>query len=298
MAGSYPDIPANRMLLDRDGSTLFTLKAEALTALDPEQVKILANESADDLGATTDVQAYLLAFPEGRDVSALHLGFVQADANDWVDVTIHGSRDTSDGFDGIWSELYPSNRVQQGTTIGWWGHVALGDYRRYIRVIPPATGLRALAVVVDPKIPGSTSWRLRSLHCFGVTAYEANPHRLEIWHPWLNQRVPGGHFDWGNAPFSSSAEKSFRVANLSYSKTARSIVVTVDALTDATPSVPPQMYLSYADSPFTASVTIPQLAPGARSGVVTIRRVTPVNAAPGPWAQRVLAGAGTWVALP
>ncbi|HEY5787512.1 MAG TPA: hypothetical protein VIT65_22330 [Microlunatus sp.] len=301
MAGSLPDVTANRMLLDRDGSTLFVVNGADRVTLTPEQVLILNNEASDDLGVSTDIDAYLLAFPELRDVQGLYLGFAQEVSADWVDVTVSGSRDTTDGEDGTWAEVFPVNRVNDGTTAGWWGHTATGDYRRYIRLVSTpaaATGLRALRIEVTPQTPGSTAWRLKSLHCFGVPAFEANPHRLAIWHPWLDQRVPGGHFDWGNAPLSSSADKTFRVANLSFARTARTITVSVDALTDATPSVPPQMMLSYGGSAFSSNVTIPQLAPAARSNAITVRRVTPSDADPGPWAQRILAGAAVWVELP
>lgn len=295
MAGSYPDVLTNRMVLDRDGSALYTIAGDARTTLTNDDLKVVNNEASDDLGLTTDVEAYLLAFPELRDVNGLYLGFAQAVADDWIDVVVEGSSDTTTGLDGIWSVIYASNRVEDGVSTGWWGHTAAGDYRRYIRAIAPVTGLRALKIGITPETPGTTAWRLKSLHVFGDVSAEQNPHRLALWHPTMDMRMPGGHLDWGDVPFSSSAEKQFRVRNVSPRKRADAVVVSVDTLTDATPSVPPQFLLSYGGSAYAASVTIPSIAPEASSAKVTMRRVTPSTAASGAWAARVVTSTGAWV---
>ncbi|HEY5727421.1 MAG TPA: hypothetical protein VIV08_02295, partial [Acidimicrobiia bacterium] len=233
MASSYPPIPSNRMLIDRDGSGLNTLFMGERIRLPDSDLVILNNESSDDLGVTTDVGGYLVAWPMLHDLKALYIGFAQTDPDDPIDVVVEASQDTTDGFNGFWFELFGLERVQEGSVKGWWGHTDAGDYRRYIRPISfpdVAMGLRAIRIGVVPSVPDTTSWRLVSVHVFGVPAFEQNPHRLEIWHPWLEQRVPGNHFDWGNAPHSSSAEKSFRVHNLSYARRANGITVSVDAL--------------------------------------------------------------------
>ena len=300
MAGSLPDVTVNRMLLDRDGSKLFTVVGTARTEHVAADLTILSNEASDDLGLTTsdDVERYLIAFPELRDVMGLYLGFVQADPADWIDVVVEGSADTTTGLDGDWTELYATSRVQDGATTGWWGHTALGDYRRYIRVVSAAVGLRAIRISVTPQTPSTTAWRLQAAHVFGEITAGQNPHRLALWHPILDQRVPGGHFDWGNAPRQSSADVTFRVKNLSTSRRADAVVLNLDALTDATPSVPAQHLLSYAASAYAATVTIPSIAPGAISKLVTLRRITPSTAAAGPWAARLHAQASTWTETP
>lgn len=294
MTSSYPAVTVNRMLLDRDGSSLYTVAGGIRTDLTDADMRTLNNEASDDLGLTTDVESYLIAFPEKRTVGGLYLGFAQAVATDWIDVVVEGSGDTTTGLDGGWTEIYATNRVEDGTTTGWWGHTATGDYRRYIRAISPVTGLRALRIGVTPQTPGTTAWRLKSAHVFGDIAVDENPHRVALWDPLIDQRMPGGHLDWGDVPLSSSADRQFRVKNLSPRKRASHIVVGTDTLTDASPSVPPQFLLSYAGSAYAATVTIPALEPGAISGKVTMRRVTPSTAATGTWASRVVTSGTVW----
>ena len=76
--------------------------------------------------------------------------------------------------------------------------------------------------------------------------------------------------------------------------TAGSTRVAMEVLTDASPSVPAQHTLSYAGGSFLAQVNIGDLAPGAISGPVTMRRVTPTDAALGLWTFRVFAESTDW----
>lgn len=294
MTSSYPSLTANRMVLDTDGSTIFTRIGTVLTLLEPPDVVTLNNESSDALGPSTDIEQYIVAFPELRDVGALYLGFSQAVSTDYIDVLVEGSGDTTNGVDGTWSTVYASNRVDDGTTTGWWGHTAAGDYRRYIRPTASAVGVRALRIVVTPQTPGTTTWSLVSLHVFGGISAGQNPHRLALWHPTENRRVPGGWFDWGDAPLSSSADIQFRVRNLSPDRVAGGIVVSKSVLTDSTPSFPPRLLLSAGGGSFTNTVNIGSLNPSAVSRLLTIRRTTPSDAEAGPWAARIRAAATTW----
>jgi hypothetical protein len=300
MASSYPPVPAHRMLLDRDGSSLHYATPASITMMSADDMRTVNDEAGSQLALQTGSNGYVLAFPELRDVKAMYMGVSQSDPDDWVDVAVDGSPDTTTGLDGAWSEMFALNRVQEGATRGWWGHVAPGDYRRYVRAVSApeaATGLRALRIGMFPQ-SDATAWRLVSVHVFGSYAYEANPHRLQLWHPWLDQPVPAGHFDWGNVPYSSSAQQSFRVRNLSPSRTAQQITLSVDALTDANPPFARQLLLSYDGSGYAGTTSIISLSPGATSRVATVRRVTPHDAVGGAWAQRVLAGAAVWTESP
>ena len=294
MTSSYPSLLGHRMLIDVDGAVGHTIAGGVRTAMLSGDLATLNSEGTDGLGPVTDVEQYLIAFPDKRDITGLYLGFTQADPADWIDVTVEGSSDTYTGLDGTWSGLYDTNRVQDGSSVGWWGHTAAGDYRRYIRAISPATGLRALRVVVTPQTPGTTAWSLQAMHVYGTISAGENPHRLELGDPVLDQRIAPGHLDWGDVPLGSSADKTFRVRNLSPYKRADAVVLTVEALTDADPSAAAQHLLSYGGSAYAASVTIPSIAPGSRSGLVTLRRITPSTAITGPWALRVRALPTSW----
>jgi hypothetical protein len=75
---------------------------------------------------------------------------------------------------------------------------------------------------------------------------------------------------------------------------ANTVTVSVDAPTDAAPSVAAQHTLSDDGVNFSSSLNLGNLAADAISGVLTLRRTTPSNAAIGPWTARLLAQAASW----
>jgi hypothetical protein len=130
---------------------------------------------------------------------------------------------------------------------------------------------------------------------YGEPAPGQNPNRLELWHPTLDEKLPPAFFDWGDVPRSSSADRSFRVKNLSAVQTARSTRVAMEILTDSpAPSVVAQHTLSFGGGSFVPQVNIGDLAPGAISPAVTLRRVTPSNAVLSLWSFRVFAESTDW----
>jgi hypothetical protein len=133
----------------------------------------------------------------------------------------------------------------------------------------------------------------RNVHLYGEPAPGENPNRLALWHPTLDQRVTPAYFDWGNVPRSSSADRLFRVKNVSSTLTASSVRVAMEALTDTTPSVPGQHSISSDGTTFLAQVNIGSLSPGAISGPLTLRRVIPSNAVLSLWSFRVFAESTT-----
>jgi hypothetical protein len=65
-------------------------------------------------------------------------------------------------------------------------------------------------------------------------------------------------------------------------------------MTDTTPTVVGQHMLSTDGTTFTSTITIPDLAPGAISGVLTLRRTTPSDAVLSVWDLRLSAVAASW----
>jgi hypothetical protein len=132
------------------------------------------------------------------------------------------------------------------------------------------------------------------LHLYGEIAPGQNPHRLDLWHPTLDERLTPAYFDWGDVPRSSSADRLFRVKNLSPSQTANDVRVAMETASDTTPSVAAQHTLSYGGGSFLAQVNIGDVAPGAISGPVTLRRITASDATLGLWTFRVFAESTDW----
>lgn len=281
MAGNYPDVPSWRMAWDRDGSVGLTIANNV-----PSQVSSATLISMNDETAAGSVTSpFVVIFPEKRDLDG-YLALTQPDGS--ASLTSQGewlwtSTDTTNGIDGTWVSLYSNPTVWHGNA-----EIPIPAYRTSIRS-STVLGIKAIKVAF-------TAGRVGTLHLYGEISPDENPNRLALWHPTLDQRITPTYFDWGNVPRSSSADRTFRVKNLSTVQTANSIRVAQEILTDTTPSVVGQHTLMKASVPssFLAQVNVGDLAAGAISEVVTLRRVTPSNAVLSLWCHRVFAEATTW----
>lgn len=278
MAGNYPDVPSWRFALDRDGTQWFWMDdSNVVTAMTTGQVAILQDESDSEIDNTGP--RVLLIFPELRDVDGY---FIEG----WRDfapsgVTVETSVNSTNGVDGTW--------VTQ--RVGYFDTNPVNP--RYRTSIQSSTFLAIKAVRLSTV--GANNFRWRCVHLYGEPSPAQNPNRLILWHPTLDQRVGQAYFDWGNVPRSSSADVTFRVKNNSATLTASAVRVAMDVLTDTTPSVPGQHSISKDGMTFGAQQTlVADLAPGAISPILTLRRVTPTNAVLSVWAHRIFAEAGGW----
>jgi hypothetical protein len=244
---------------------------------------ILNNEDEDSfqIVGTGTSGTLLIVFPELRDLDAYFLRNLPS-AFSPPPLTIATSVDTTNGIDGTWSTIFSGS----GTS----GTVKPG-YRSGI-ASTTALGIRAIRFTANNGALNNFSPNV--LHLYGEPAPGENPNRLALWHPTLDQRVTPAYFDWGNVPRSSSADRTFRVKNLSATLTANTPRVAMESLSDTTPSVVGQHTLSLDGATFLAQVNPGTLAPGAISGVITLRRVTPSNAQLSLWSMRVFAEATSW----
>ena len=106
---------------------------------------------------------------------------------------------------------------------------------------------------------------------------------LEFWHPQRDEKLDENYFPWGVAVPGSSADRVFRVRNLSHTYTAVDVVVSLQEMGIAEPtlSVAAQHYLSVDGRTFAATAALGSLAPRAVSDRITLRRVTALDADPG-----------------
>lgn len=273
MAGSFPDPPGLRMAFDRDGSDVVTHNGSAA----PTSLVQADRQKINDESMTADVslpsgQNYLaIIFPNLRDLVALGARF--GDAGTY---TVETSTDTTNGLDGTWTTLSgaSSNTAFDPSGVG---------HRTTWRALS-ASAIKAVRFTVsglgaDRKVYG--------VHLYGSIAAGETPDRLVFTDP-LGNPLTAAFFDWGDVPRGSSADKAFKVKNNSTTKTATTVTVSIDALTDPTPSVAAQYYLSLDGVTFSASLSIPSIAPGA-SVDVTLRRVTPSSAQLSVWDARLIA---------
>jgi hypothetical protein len=290
MAGNYPDAPGARMSWDRDGSiaatisdagTVSPISGAAMLSLNGEvnATNVVVHNSAG--GGSR----FGILFPELRDIIGYLVCWGGIGGEPQI-TTLETSVDTTNLFDGSWTTQANPYSVSSA-----------GDKTAMRTSIDALalTGIKAIRWRVTSGGNAATDTAsFFQVHLYGGPSAGQNPDRLRLWHPTLDQEIGGAHFDWGNVPRNSSADKLFRVKNNSSTLTANTITLSTDALTDTTPSVPGQHLLSLDGTTFAATRVITSLAPGAISGSVMLRRTTPSNASLSMWWARVRASAASW----
>jgi hypothetical protein len=133
------------------------------------------------------------------------------------------------------------------------------------------------------------------LHLYGEPDTTAGSTRVAIWKDVTDESITPGWFDWGDVPLSSSADKQFRVKNLSPALTANLVTIQpVAPPQTGTPSSDGQILLSLDGSAWTPSVEFAAISPGQTSPIVFIRRTTPANALLSNWSPRLDVAVGSW----
>lgn len=285
MAGNYPDVPAPRLPYDLDGSVLFFHDiASGSVTLQANTVAQALNKETGGAGAmsyNSGSRYRGIIFPSPRTIEAYFIQLV-GNTYQWGYGAMQVSADTTNGLDGTWTTI-ESN---------WGFNANISTYRTAIRSISGATNIIAMRFLASPG-GGSVSNTWGAFHLYGT--WLPTGEYVRFWHPTLDQPLGGADLDFGDVRQGTSSTKSFRLKNISASMTAIDTVVSDEAPTDFTPSLPPQYDYSidggvnYAQAP-----TIPSIAPGAISGVITVRRTTPANAALSVHVLRVRATPTSW----
>jgi hypothetical protein len=266
------------MALDRDGTAWLEIRDTGqVIDINATGVSNMSNESGSNYApADLGVSGYLaLIFPEKRDVDAIFI------AGQYGLATIQYSLNSTNGVDGTWTVIPGPYTMGNDETVWRTGTMA-----------ETVLAVKALRFYLNGSSPWQ--WNVKSLHVWGEIAPGENPDRMVFWNAGSDTKMDPATLDWGDVPRSSSADKIVRVKNVSSTKTAVNARVSFDILTDGSPSVPAQHLVSYGGSAFLSQVNLGSLAPGAISGPITLRRVTPSNAQYGLFAPRVSAVADSW----
>lgn len=311
---------------------MFDIHPTALKALNSERNGMGTYEAwADrtaDLTTSTGVRIAALIFPHPLHLLGVLRCATQFNANGWSKYPyrpgLQVSKDTTNGIDGTWEDLLPmqwgvrSSAAVGQTALAVSGGVGsisaevMNDYYRRAAtptefgietlsggtVVRNVKGIRTREIYVQVGAgqgSGECSQAL-TLHLYGTVDTGSNGERLAFWRHDSLVEVPSQWFDWGDVPTASSADKSFRVKNLSLAKTANSINVTALAPHSTTTPSPEGQMLFSADAGVTWATTLPlfSLSPGAVSGALLVRRTTPLNATLSNWSPRVAAEASSW----
>lgn len=278
------------MAYDRDGSAGFYFNNSGvvgqLTSTD------MTNLNSEDINASvTDAQGDSgnpywtgIVFPQFRNLQ----GFYTAHGNFFTTngYYIQTSVDTTNGYDGTWTS--------QGRFTHNSYSVCVPNYRTQQQTLA-VNGIKAVRLY-HPAGDGGAFLALRKLHLYGVYATGQTPDRVRMWHPTTDNPLSAtpAAFEYGDVQRGSQETRLFRVKNTSSTKTATGTVISLAALTDANPSlVTAQHQLSLDNLNWSASVTIPTLAPGAISGTIYIRRQTSATAALSVWTARIIVAPGS-----
>jgi hypothetical protein len=282
MAGFYADVPGPKLALDKDGTQWFRYTSAAVgTPLTSTEITQVNDWTAG--GPDPGNGGWLAAvFPEKRDLSGVNLRVLQGGGAINSNYYIETSTNTTNGTDGTWVTQTSILDAEARETIA-------GPKGRAIVAIAAlgVKGIRARGY-------GGNGYGGGTLHVYGKPTAGQTIDRLAFWHPTLDQEVGGAYLDWGDVKRNTTETRTFRVKNLSATQTANSPRVAMEALTDTTPSVVGQHAISADGSTWLSQVTMANLAPGAISPVLSVRRTTPLTAAPSLWSMRLFAEATTW----
>lgn len=283
MAGTYPDVPGKRFQLDVDGSAFFTLN-DALTVTTPQPTAgplvMNINNDGVTIGGLSNSGFYFgCVFPELRDVVGYSIyAYTQANLQTGV---LQYSTNTTDGLDGTWTTL-ANPFVNQGSLTP------------NFRTITPVSlsgmkGFRARIAVAG----GAYTGTFATFHLYGSITAGQNVDRLRFWHPTLDQEIDGAYFDFGDQPVGTTITKQFRVKNNSSTLTANTVTLTRDSLSFTEVQTGLTFNTGGADQ---TTLNIGNLAPGAISSVITLKRVILANETPVsvPKEGRITAAATTW----
>lgn len=277
------------MAYDRDGSVSFRINASnVITQNAAGVVTWLNDESTVSPIGSADRQTMKdgVIFPQLRDIVGY---FFHAQRETFITYGAAGigavetSADTTNGLDGTWTSR--SNPFTINSS-------ALSPaYRNAITVVSWA-GVKAVRFTTLGN--SQEDWLIDSIHLYGDISAGSEGDSLQLWDPAVDQRIAAAALDFGDVPRSNVSQKQFRVKNRSATKTANSVVVGLEALTDATPSLGSQHQFSLDGSTWASTVTVTAIAPGAISPIIYVRRSTDPSAALSVWAARVTCVPGSW----
>jgi len=269
------------MAYDRDGTvgfytslyksgTVSQMTETQLRQLNDENSSTAWNYGSPSLGSDHTIG---FIFPDIRSIAGILIH--QSHTNT---LEVETSADTTNGLDGTWTTRSTSLVSADSTSPFYRSNISSVSWSS-------VKGLRW-------SFSTGSSKSIVAVHLFGAVSSPAT--RLALWHPTLDQEVTGAYFDWGDVPRGTSSSRTFRVKNMSSTQTANSIGLSMEALTDTTPTVVGQHSFSSDGLTFSSTLNIGSLAPSSISNVLTLKRITPSDAALSVWAARIVALPGSW----
>jgi hypothetical protein len=314
MAGLYPDVPGRRFAYDTDG-TLVRYKNPDGTFREINNAALMNDESAT-ASITTDlvemwrpgsnganIQATgpnslgfaTFVFPQLRSIAGYYaMYWSQSVANTGQFRALQWSADTTDGSDGVWTEIAAnftgdfinSGGVPSGNPVPF--------YRQRITPLnlTNVKGIRFGMARDNTTFDSRDAHGFAVLHLYGEILSPTGG--LMFWSPTLDQRLLGAALDFGDLAQGTMGVKTFRVKNTHPTLTANSVLVRAAANNLSNALMANGSTFSLDGTTYTANVTVPAIAPGAISPLIYMRRIVGATEAPTARTARVTATAASF----
>jgi len=283
MAGSYPDVPGYRFAYDVDGTVVirYPIGGGAPSQLTTGNLAQINRDQADP-GVWTaynpgDHMKMVWIFPEIRTV----LGYFFSVRQVYMPVggrLLETSANTTDGIDGNWTTVASPYQLNDCETYG------VGPYYR--------SGLQSVNYANVKAVRFGVHQHVSAFHLYGSIAPTESVNRLRVLD--VGGSDIAAQLDFGNLQQTAISTKQFKIANNSASLSANNITVSMNTVSDASPTLIGQYQVSTDNISFANAVNIGTLAPGAESSTLYVRMNPASNAQLGPWAARLIAHPTSW----
>lgn len=257
MAGSYPNIPGERIAYELDSGILLQRYSNNTAWASVNDIQKTNFNKEKNMRNTGDSNTYLLdvaslfqvVFPVPYDIYGVY-----ASVLDYFDFAgqVFISTDTTNGSDGTWNylttNLFPQNATRTYSTET--------DYRSKIANITGATGIKGIRFSSLYTGPSSQYIWLLNFHIYGSKSSTSN--RIEFWNSDNTAELLPQDWDFGDTVEGSSEIKSFKVKNY-LSTDIASAYLTIEVPTDPTISILNQYKLSTDQANWANTISIPTI---------------------------------------
>lgn len=283
MAGTYPDVPGQKLAYDIDGTILTYIDHNSTLTVQANSKMVEMNDYdatiAHTVGTTNGSASHYLCwiFPQPITLRGLWgtVGRQSVGIGSDPSWETQYSSDTTNGQDGTWTVLYG-----QASTPTWSVHgLQMSDAtepenRTDIKAVSPAiTNVKGFRI--RQRESNTKDSYIKTVNIYGE---HTAPEYLEFWHPTLDQALTGAYFDWGNTTTGTEATKTFRIKNTNPTMQAHDIVLSLNTLATENPSPTTWHTFSDDDVSYSSTLNIGHIPANSISDVLYLKRATPLNA--------------------
>lgn len=131
---------------------------------------------------------------------------------------------------------------------------------------------------------------------FGHPDTESMEDRVDFWSSISDMRITPNSLDWGDVPLSSSDVRTFRIKNMSSSKTSSGLLLSAASGASTTSPAPHDFLMfSWDGISWSSTLSVASLSPTTITSIIHVRRVVPENAALSNWSPKITVSVEEWL---